>query len=372
VKRVTHITPRFWPQIDGLGDYARLLGGDLRQRFGFESAYIVGDPNWSNHASPAEFSVRAVQARAVDALLRELDAVESLVLHYVGYGYQTRGTPFWINRAVRRWKQERPLRRLVIVFHELWASGPPWKSEFYLGWIQRRLVEDLHELADGSVTSTPIMFEKLNAIRPGKTAFAPIPSCVTPPLPADSAARKDGVTLTVFGQEASRMLTVQSHSKLVQALHRAGVLEELRVIGKGATSGSSPSKDVAALSRLLPPEKLNVLGDQGATELATALAGGDLFLSYYPSAYLCKSSALTAAMACGCLPVLPELKNAAPLVANREILECDGGEASIERIIDLIKAGKIPELCRHARSWYEANASWFVTTDAVARFLQAS
>lgn len=374
---LVHITPRFAPQIDGVGDYARLLATELQRTCGWQSRFVVGEPAWTQSlpggALTQEFPAIAVARRDAAALGDAIADADAVLLHYVSYGFNARGVPWWVNRAIRRWKQsatpERP-RTLVIVFHELWASGPPWRSEFYLGPIQKHLIRELHALADGCITSTPNMHRRLEALGPGKTTFAPIPSCVAPPALAQPHRHTGGpVTLIIFGQEASRKLTVETHASLIRALHEAGLLKELRAVGRGCTAGPVPSADVAALLKFLPAHTITTHRDLPPDALAAQLAGADLFLTYYPSAFLCKSSALTAAMACGCPPILPETNQAEPLVPGREVLACDGSNMAIERIITSIQTGEIQHLSRAVRAWYDANASWERTTEAVAKHL---
>lgn len=376
---LTHITPRFAPLIDGVGDYARLLARELQRTHGWPSRFIVGEPAWAEAgktgAPAGEFPAVAVSRRDAAALSTAIAGAEVIVLHYVSYGYNSRGVPFWVNRAIRRWKQsataEKP-RRFIIVFHELWASGPPWRSEFYLGPVQKYLIRELHGLADGSITSTPNMHRRLDALSPGKTKFAPIPSCVQPPALAQRRWHPGGpVTVVIFGQQASRKLTVETHAPLIRALHAAGLLKELRAVGKGCTGGPNPSADVAALRKILPAEVISTQRDLPPEALAASLAEADLFLTYYPSAFVCKSSALTAAMACGCPPVLPETNEAHPLVPEREVLACDGSATAIKRIITLIQTGQIERLGRAARAWYDAHATWERTIEAVAQHLRA-
>ena len=376
-KALVHITPRFAPQIDGVGDYARLLANELRQTSGVQSRFIVGEPSWEQVSkpvpAPGDFPAVAVSRRESGALEDAIGEADAVLLHYVSYGYNSRGVPFWINQALRRWKRaaspDQP-RRLVIVFHELWASGPPWRSEFYLGPIQKHLIRELQSLADGSLTSTPNMYRRLEALSSGKTAFAPIPSCVQPPELGAARWHTGGpVTLVIFGQEASRRLTVNRHAKLIVALHTAGLLKELRVAGKGCVGGDHPSADVAELRKILPPASISTYRDLAPEALAAVLAGSDFFLSYYPSAFLCKSSALTAAMACGCLPVLPEADEAQPLVPGRDVLGCDGSVEAVSGIVALIQTGQVGRLGQAARAWYDASASWRLSTEAVARHL---
>ena len=80
--------------------------------------------------------------------------VNILVLHYVGYGYARRGAPVWLVQGLRRWKSGASQRGLVVMFHEVWAFGPPWTSSFWLFPLQRALAAELLRLADTFLTNT--------------------------------------------------------------------------------------------------------------------------------------------------------------------------------------------------------------------------
>jgi hypothetical protein len=370
---LTHIMPRFAPQIDGLGDYGLLLALELAKSHGFTNRCIVGDPSWARLAegTTPPFPVESVRERTAEELLRLLDHSETVILNYVGYGYHGRGTPLWIHRAVRRWKQGGATRRLIVVFHELWASGPPWRSEFYLSFVQRRLVSELHRLADAAVTSTPLMLRMLDEIQPGKTAFQPVPSNLpTLPLGERVLHRGGPVHVIAFGQEASRLLGIQAHATLLRALEREGLLAGIRVVGKGAQSGATPSEDVRLLRTFLPAAKVSAAKDVSPIQGSALLGQSDLFLSYYPSTLLCKSGALMAALGCGCVPVLPETQDTAPLVEGRELLACDGSEEQLRRLMGRIRSRGLADIAEAGWQWYDRTASMEVVGRTVARQLQ--
>jgi hypothetical protein len=372
VTEITHITPHFFPQIDGLGDYARLLGEELRRSHGMESRVVVGDPEWKEGGSgTSSQDVRAVPSRSPEALLALLGDPPTVVLHYVGYGYHVRGVPFWITKAMRRWKEVDSNRKLIVVFHELWASGPPWKSEFYLGFIQRRLVAELHRMCDAALTSTPLMVRRLEAIHPGKTIFQPIPSNL-PTLPLDQRVlhHKGPAKVIVFGQEASRLLSIQAHAPLLRALHQEGLLAEIRVVGKGVEAGGTPSADVRLLRTFLPREIISAASNVSPAQGTALLGLSDLFLSYYPSAFVCKSGALMAALGCGCVPILPEATKAKPLAEGRELLACDGSEEQIRLVVDRVRSAGLANLAEAGWNWYQRNASIEVVGSTVAGLLR--
>src|SRR5207244_7950676 len=100
--------------------------------------------------------------RLLDEPFRDFDHV---LLHYVNYGFQKRGVPFRllsILRALRR--QHR--NKLVTIFHELYASGPPWTSAFWLRPVQIHLAKSVACLSDECIVSSDNFFSELKRMVP--------------------------------------------------------------------------------------------------------------------------------------------------------------------------------------------------------------
>jgi hypothetical protein len=75
-------------------------------------------------------------AETVQRLAREADGRAVVLLEYSGYGYATRGAPLWLARGLRKACREDGLS-LLTIFHELYATGPPWSSAFWISGAQR-------------------------------------------------------------------------------------------------------------------------------------------------------------------------------------------------------------------------------------------
>jgi hypothetical protein len=367
--KITQIVPRFRPQIDGLGDYARLLGERLAAECGINSDYVVGDLAWSGDGGEM---VRAVKQQTAGALLEALGDCETVVLHYVGYGYHNRGIPFWINRAIRQWKCGGKERRLVVIFHELWASGPPWKSEFYLGWIQRNLVRELHELADVSVASVPFAHRSLEALRRKPLILHPVPSNIGS---SDNLARhwheSGSLRVALFGMPSQRLVSLRRHLRLVSELHQAGLLRHVRVIGKDVRTGDDPSSDIQLLRTVVPEERILTDSNADFERAGQALAESDILLSFYPSRWLFKSGSAMAALANGAVPVLPEENDLEILSAGHEILVCSGDDASLARFLARVgQPGGIGGIGRAGYDWYWRNADWPILAQKLTAALE--
>ena len=368
--QVTHITPRLPPQRDGVGDYAALLAVALGRRFGVESRFLVADPAWRGDGQEAFLAV-ALPERTRAAAVRALDQTETVMLHYVGYGYQVRGVPFWLIDAVEHWRLSVPARRLITVFHELWSSGPPWTSAFFLSPLQRALVARLLRSSEHAVASVVAQKLQLDALEPGKTVLQPVPPNVAPTCPRLRYAPTGPLRLIFFGLGASRLQAVRTHRTLLRALHKEDLIQAIDVVGAGAIDGPRPSADVALLRQTVPARMLNVAGDITAAEAAERLQAADLFLSFYPAHVACKSGAMMAALLCGCVPVLSAGAEAAPLEEGREFLACDGSARDVRRIVGWMRERGVADLSRNGQRWQEANASWTKAADIVGRLLGA-
>ncbi len=361
VPSVLHILPRFHPVLDGVGDYALKLALGLRGAGKWESAFLVTDPGWSGPDRHEGFGLHKLSATSGPALAETLVSLrpETVLVHYVTYGYQPKGMPFWFQAGFDRWRQGAGRgARVVVLFHELWASGPPWSSACYSGLAQRWLVRRMLRAGDAAVTSNHRMRRMLDRIQPGKTALLPIPSS----MPADGLARPPAgnrkTRLLVFGQEGQRLLSLRTHLGLIRSLAASDQLESVRVVGKGAAGGDQPSPDVALLRETMPQVPLVVVGNAGPEDVVRHFLESDLFLSGYPASLACKSSSLTTALACGCVPVMKDEEDSQPLVPGTHFLVCDGGPAAVGRLTETVRHGEWEAMSAAGMAWYREQGSW--------------
>jgi len=371
---VLHLVPRTYPVIDGIGDYALNLARHVRTYAGTPASFLIGDPAWEGPEGHDGFGLKKLSARTAGDLTAALEAsgTKSLVVHYVTYGYHPRGVPVWFRNGLDQWlkgQAERP--RVVTVFHELWSSGPPWRSEFYFGWMQRRLVRRMLHVSSRAVTSTLRMQRLLDGVRAGMTDLLPIPSNFpldsSPPARTPSAS---GLRLILFGQTAQRLHSAKAHLPLIRSLQQAGRLAVLHVVGKGAAGGTTASEDVAFLREAAPGVALQVAGNVTLEEAVVKFRESDLFLSFYPASLACKSTALMSALACGCAAVLPDEADSAPLVVGQHFLSCDGSPASVERLLSALGNGGAERIGHAAAAWYRQNADWPIVARRFSALLQ--
>ena len=111
---ILQIVPGLPPAIDGVGDYAFLLARQLRKAHGINTRFVVCDPWWQSEGGgqrtevtnqgsvvgsqwsvvSGQFSVYQLRERSAEELLRVLNQPgisHTVLLQYVGYGYEKRG-----------------------------------------------------------------------------------------------------------------------------------------------------------------------------------------------------------------------------------------------------------------------------------------
>ncbi len=258
----------------------------------------------------AECLARSWQLRGVDSGLIEgtpenlLARLESLiefddsgrlcvVLHFSGYGYAPRGLCGWLVDTLARFKStHRDAMRLVVVFHELFAIGMPWRSAFWLAPRQSQIARRLAKLADSLWTNTAQHAGWLSAVTDGATPLhvRPVFSNVGEPVEATPWDRRASRAVVFGGAETRRraFVALRGHAS---ALAQLGILEIVE-----AGSGQSQS----GVLRGTPTRHL---GRLSASELSSLLAGSRFGLLDYPAHCLGKSGVFAAYAAHGCAVV---------------------------------------------------------------------
>ena len=214
----------------------------------------------------------------------------AVVLHYSGYGYGQRGLCFWLLDQLRALRaHHRDALRLVVVFHELYASGPPWRSAFWLmpaqAWIAARLAGS----ADASWTNSE---HHARWLRQQMPATAPLHVC---PVFSNVGEPGPGPTWTdrlpqavVFGSASTRQRTFDALSPREGLLRQIGI-EAIIEVGPGAAS----VRGRGALRR-------QHVGRLDTSALGQLLHTSRFGLLDYPSTMLGKSGVLAAYAAHGC------------------------------------------------------------------------
>ncbi len=343
MSHVLQIVPRLPPAISGVGDYAVLLADELARAQREHTLFLAADCS-TGPRKVGEFPIRRLERRTsarLFAALQNADESKVILLHYVSYGYQKRGCPLWLVEGLVRWRTVTSAGRLVVLFHELVASGPPWSSSFWLSPVQRRIVKRLARTADACVTNMNASAKRLEKIAPrhaGRVVVKPVFSTIgEPPRPKALRDRKPWLVLLGGGAWTETALTTQSEL-LDQVCDCLGCD---RIIAIGApTSAIWRGRSRFEQTGVLPANEISVL-------LLQARAG---YLHYFKG-YLAKSTIFAAYCAHGLLAIFPESGES----------EADGlypGEQYLAAVnlTSAIQLDAVQPIVDKARKWYLEHA----------------
>jgi hypothetical protein len=354
--QIIQIVSRLPPAIDGVGDYACLLARQLRAAHDIHTVFVVCDPAWKKSeieppsTAIGDFPIHQLKEHSVEELLRTLSQPgmpATVLLQFVGYGYQKRGCPAWLARGLRAWKKDgkqksdsrlHPERRLLTMFHELYADGPLWSSAFWTSPVQKWIAKSLARISEHCFTNLTVnarILKHLTARSENDFTVLPVFSNVGEPenLPAWNARKP---RLIVFGSAGQRRKVYFECKASLEKTCRSMKLDEIIDIG-------APFE--------LPPLSVRVFqrGILPASEVSREMLAARAGFFAYPTAYLGKSGIFAAYAAHGLLPVTFEaspMKNEDALNAGEHFLQADDpGEANAEKI------------ATGAGRWYQANGT---------------
>lgn len=177
--RLLHIVPRVPPAVCGVGDYAWNLAGALEAHEGIPSALLSAGTTWTDPGPGTHHPCHRLprpDAAALTAWLRtHTQPGDALLLHLSPYGYQKRALPFWLARAWERAACELQHLRRATYFHELFASGPPTTSAFWLQPLQKAVLRRIARVTGVRLTNREPYARWLDLAAP-----ADAPTRVTP------------------------------------------------------------------------------------------------------------------------------------------------------------------------------------------------
>lgn len=296
---VTAIVPRLPPAVDGLGDYGLNLAKQMGQNFGWVTDFIVGDPNWSHQDFVEEFTVKQVAKQHSKYLLELLPNDQNLrntvLLHYVGYGYARRGCPVWLVEGLERWRKAAENRQLVTMFHEIYAFGPIWTSQFWTSPLQRNLAARLVRLSDRCVTSKQGYAEIISKLSQGKHSTIPtlpVFSNVGEPESLTCLSERPR-RLVVFGGRGPRSRVYQHSQLALQRTCQELEIEEILDIGPALNFEIAPVNNIP----------ITCLGVKSAQEISNLLSSSVVGFFNYPTQFLTKSTIFAAYCAHRLLPI---------------------------------------------------------------------
>jgi hypothetical protein len=364
MKTILSIVPRLPPAIDGVGDYASLLSKNLADRHQIFTQFITCDPLAEPLCKSIEFDTKdpsqiQLPQRSADALLTSLDRfdnINTLLLQYVGYGYAKRGCPLWLLAALTKWRNARSSRRLVIMFHEVYASSPlPWSSQFWTSPIQQKIARDLINLCDRLITNSQIFADtigRLSSKHDGKISILPIFSnigeCSTPiPL------KERNPWLVTFGNSGFRSSIYTNSLEQIATICQQLDIQEIYDIGHNS----------AEIIRQIPGVKVNAMGILPATEISKIFQMAQVGFINYPIPYIAKSgifAAYASHQLCsvfvggsGALPLALQNKNRHNLGDNQDGIRLNEHYWAIGQQGDSLDLNLAQSIANNAYQWYD-------------------
>jgi len=176
------VVPRRTAEPSGVADHALALARALRAYGGANSVFLSGTP--STDATPVDDDWKTVcvpkrqaqiLADTVQLLSVETNA-RAVVLHFSGYGYHRRGVPVWLVQGLQIWGRRAGRVPLLTIFHELYATGRPWQSSFWVSPLQKQIARSILKLSSAAITPTDLYRKRLSEWRDGNTIkITPMP-----------------------------------------------------------------------------------------------------------------------------------------------------------------------------------------------------
>jgi hypothetical protein len=155
-----------------------------------------------------------------------------VLLHYVNYAYQPRGVPFVLRNFATQLRTQ--LRgRWLTMFHELYASGAPWQSAFWLRPWQVSIARRLIEISDACFASNQPIEREIHRHAPRKPVHVrPVMSNFGEPKLTDFDLRCPH-RWAICGGSALIARSLRSFATVVARIPAWCAVEQLDVIGGG-------------------------------------------------------------------------------------------------------------------------------------------
>jgi hypothetical protein len=245
--------------------------------------------------------------------------------------------------------------QFLTIFHELYASGPPWGSAFWLRPFQIRIAREISRISDTCVVSDEAMLKELRRLRPDvRASVLPVSSNFgEPSFTPDQFATRDPHRWVICGGSALVAQSVRSFRSILSRIPEFCSPQELFVIG-GSDNPTTRSL-LVDLTNVQVDYRPQVDAEEASQVLSTCSFG---WLDYFhqpdvPSNVILKSSAFGAMCAHGVIAIFPHAGS--PIAVEGDPLP---GPWSINaRSIELPTANDRGKISSQIYQWYQRHAS---------------
>jgi hypothetical protein len=356
---VWQIVPRVSDSPDGVTDYAFNLANALWANHGLRTVFAPAEP--SQASRKGEFEIASI----ADADTPPAKPAH-VILHYVNYGYQKRGLPFWLVPILCRVRKTFGAR-LVVIFHELFATGPPWKSEFWLQPLQKKIARDVARLSNARLVSSESMRQMLEGFVSGlDTVVHPVPSAFGEPV-IDSAQlqARDNHRWIICGGTELIERSLRSFRRIIGAIPASiaprslvvlGGMENSRVRPLLQTLASIQCEYYPAVSPETASQILSTCAFAWLDYFTTRTADPDLLLKSSSFANVCAH-----AVVCGTPRALSAISLKSDLLP--------GPFAITDGQVKMPSENERPDIARAIYDWYHRHASIATLSRVIAKQL---
>lgn len=348
---VLQIVPQLPGTFDGVGDYALNLARALSADHGMATTFLVA-ARTSVTSKDGFRVISGLDRNRVHDLAQNCGHV---ILHYVNYGYQARGIPFSL-RAFAQQLRSQLRGHWVTTFHELYASGPPWRSAFWLRPLQVKIARDMIEASTSCIVSNPPIERAIHAYDAGKRVYlAPVLSNFGEP----ELSGFDAVSprrWAICGGTALIARSLALFEQLHPLIPEAFAPEHLDVVGGREEISINTTLD--RLSRSRPGLSCHYHPEVSA-EFASEILRQSSFgwIDYFGAGkvwpgMVLKSTAFAALCAHGVVPVLSHREG--PIAINSDVLP--GPHYITSGAINFPSPEQLRETQQKVYTWYRAHA----------------
>lgn len=299
------IVSGFSPDVDGMGDFSRHIGNALLAERSVQSHFLV----YRRPRQPlnvAEIAPNSIsyppEAKPTALLNQALELVRSnrfrtVLLHYGPYAYSRDGKPNAFQEAITDLASK---TRMLVYFHELYATGKPWRRSFWTNSEQRKSVSNLLAGSIGAFTSNDEYLEKLQNLNQGNRPLTKIPvisNVGEPTAPPPLVNRKR--RMVAFGQAANRGRLYKEHRLTLEKICKKLEVEEWLDVGSG---------DISAIPKTIGDVPVHMMGRLDDGPLSSLLANSAFgIVAYWPDVWE-KSGVIAAYQAHAMIPILIPLQ----------------------------------------------------------------
>jgi hypothetical protein len=325
--RIVQVLPRFRPNMDGVTDYALQSAQLARDKFGIDTQFLICEPDGQTNDQFDGFAIAHLPEKTAVALFDVLSRIVSdlsvcdnlkrgqttcsIVLQYSGYGYNQDGAPIWLLQALQKFVAKKPHQlSIATIFHELYATSPPWRRAFWYAGRQKRVARILAEISTHGLCTSEYNERIVKKWSPAiNLATLPISSVIGEPLHLVPWRERPN-RLVIFGLPGSRSRSYSNAALISKTCKRLDICEIWDI---GETLPHYPTMEGINIVRI---------GVLGKETLGQALMQCRYGYLYHRPTNLAKSSVFGAYCSHYLVPIVPSnsRKQSDGLLAGRHFL----------------------------------------------------